>query len=942
MKRKILSLLLVVYLSVSILTGLSVSSSALSASEITEKMNQLKNSYPSNTYWNHKAGDSYDGYYVTNTRCGVNGYTCNELYGGKQCYAFARHIAYLLFGSYPQNVSMFSDGYVDSNGWTCVRDPSKVTLEPGDYVRGDGHSGIVWYVSGENVYVAQCFGGEKSGCKLNWGTFWGDSESKTLSEILSKSFEGVWKHPGSTSKVTVNKTVKCLTRITIKASAPLYRSATTNAVTDPTWDKFKDETSIWAKGYVDLSNGERRYYFNAVSGGDNETHTYYVPTTSLNSIVPDHTYGEAATEHPHIQSCECGATKESTSKNAKCYTCYPAKVVYYTDYPAKIVSNDINADTLGDYVYNINQGTYPEFLLNIPKLEPVSDTITFLGWSQNEAATRIDFYAGMNYYDMSVFAPGKTLHLYAVWEKNDTHNHIFAAPRKAHPHWQMCECGIGETYYDSSCQLCTNPDAVSVVKSVICYSKITMLPYESLYTTPVPDGNSYSFGNQEMEIYADGYVILSTGEKRYFYNGDPKYYISEFSLSDVQVNHLFNETDSTEVHPHYLECECGATTTIDDNNCYACYPAYIYYYPNFDDRLPYVQKIDTSVGRWPSAVILRNAYNIEREGYTLLGWSGVKDETEAYYTNEEGPIRIWPGFEMKLYAIWKENAHTHTMEHHTRKDATCLNTGTVEYWLCTDCGKYYLDANAANETTAEKTILPALGHNYVNGTCTRCSAKDPNAAEPDPNAAVVSVVPVRGKAGQTVEIAVTLENNPGFADLGIEISYDTGVMQLTNVTPNNAVGGNFTTSQQLTDLPYMFEWVEGTENNTFTGTLVTLTFQIKDSAELGSYPVTVSYYKGKFGNNIDGLDVNYDQDDNRVPIIYVNGSVTVYSYTPGDLNDDGRINSKDVICLLRYIAGWELDGLVEDALDVNGDGKINSKDAVHLLRYIAGWDVTLH
>ena len=814
---------------------------------------------------------------------------------------------------------------------------------------GDGgHSVVIVQKDSNGFTTFESWNAGKQEIYWTWDSFYQNNSSHYSTSGSRYPYIKYIKWPnapaygGSTPEVTVSKTVKCLTRITIKASAPLYRSATTNTVTDPVWDKFKDETSIWAKGYVDLSNGERRYYFNAVSGGDNETHTYYVPTTSLNSIVPDHTYGEAAAEHPHIQRCECGATKESASKNAKCYTCYPAKVVYYTDYPAKIVSNDINADTLGDYVYNINQGTYPEFLLNIPKLEPVSDTITFLGWSQNEAATRIDFYAGMNYYDMSVFAPGETLHLYAVWEKNDTHNHIFAAPRKAHPHWQMCECGIGETYYDSSCQLCTNPDAVSVVKSVICYSKITMLPYESLYTTPVPDGNSYSFGNQEMEIYADGYVILSTGEKRYFYNGDPKYYISEFSLSDVQVNHLFNETDSTEVHPHYLECECGATTTIDDNNCYACYPAYIYYYPNFDDRLPYVQKIDTSVGRWPSAVILRNAYNIEREGYTLLGWSGVKDETEAYYTNEEGPIRIWPGFEMKLYAIWKENAHTHTMEHHTRKDATCLNTGTVEYWLCTDCGKYYLDANAANETTAEKTILPALGHNYVNGTCTRCSAKDPNAAEPDPNAAVVSVVPVRGKAGQTVEIAVTLENNPGFADLGIEISYDSGVMQLTNVTPNNAVGGNFTTSQQLTDLPYMFEWVEGTENNTFTGTLVTLTFQIKDSAELGSYPVTVSYYKGKFGNNIDGVDVNYDQDDNRVPIIYVNGSVTVYSYTPGDLNDDGRINSKDVICLLRYIAGWELDGLVEDALDVNHDGRINSKDAILLLRYIANWDVTLY
>ena len=297
---------------------------------------------------------------------------------------------------------------------------------------------------------------------------------------------------------------------------------------------------------------------------------------------------------------------------------------------------------------------------------------------------------------------------------------------------------------------------------------------------------------------------------------------------------------------------------------------------------------------------------------------------------------------MKLYAIWKENAHTHTMEHHTRKDATCLNTGTVEYWLCTDCGKYYLDANAANETTAEKTILPALGHNYVNGTCTRCSAKDPNAAEPDPNAAVVSVVPVRGKAGQTVEVAVTLENNPGFSDLSLEIGYDADVIELTKVTPNSAVGCIFTTSQQLTQLPYRLNWVNGTEDSTFTGTLVTLTFQIKDSAELGSYPVTVSYYKGKYGNNIDGEDVNYNQNGSRVPIIYVNGSVTVYSYTPGDLNDDGRINSKDVICLLRYIAGWELDGLVEDALDVNHDGRINSKDAILLLRYIANWDVTLY
>ena len=314
---------------------------------------------------------------------------------------------------------------------------------------GDGgHSVVIVQKDSNGFTTFESWNAGKQEIYWTWDSFYQNNSSHYSTSGSRYPYIKYIKWPnapaygGSTPEVTVSKTVKCLTRITIKASAPLYRSATTNTVTDPVWDKFKDETSIWAKGYVDLSNGERRYYFNAVSGGDNETHTYYVPTTSLNSIVPDHTYGEAAAEHPHIQRCECGATKESASKNAKCYTCYPAKVVYYTDYPAKIVSNDINADTLGDYVYNINQGTYPEFLLNIPKLEPVSDTITFLGWSQNEAATRIDFYAGMNYYDMSVFAPGETLHLYAVWEKNDTHNHIFAAPRKAHPHWQMCECGV--------------------------------------------------------------------------------------------------------------------------------------------------------------------------------------------------------------------------------------------------------------------------------------------------------------------------------------------------------------------------------------------------------------------------------------------------------------------------------------------------------------------
>ncbi len=177
--------------------GKPVLTKAASSSSIKDQLTSLKNTYKPGSYWNHKSGSSYDGYSVTGTPCGTNGYVCNQLYGGLQCWAFARHLAKILFGSYPPEASAYSDGYTTSSGWKLIRNASKVTLEPGDYIRADGHSAIVWYVDGNNVYVAQCWGG--SGCKLDWGAFWGSKKCATLSAITSTNFVGVWKHPGSSS-----------------------------------------------------------------------------------------------------------------------------------------------------------------------------------------------------------------------------------------------------------------------------------------------------------------------------------------------------------------------------------------------------------------------------------------------------------------------------------------------------------------------------------------------------------------------------------------------------------------------------------------------------------------------------------------------------------------------------------------------------------------------
>lgn len=54
----------------------------------------------------------------------------------------------------------------------------------------------------------------------------------------------------------------------------------------------------------------------------------------------------------------------------------------------------------------------------------------------------------------------------------------------------------------------------------------------------------------------------------------------------------------------------------------------------------------------------------------------------------------------------------HAMDHATAQEATCENAGNVEYWYCTVCDKYYLDADATQETTAKEVEIPATDHDW--------------------------------------------------------------------------------------------------------------------------------------------------------------------------------------------------------------------------------------
>lgn len=63
--------------------------------------------------------------------------------------------------------------------------------------------------------------------------------------------------------------------------------------------------------------------------------------------------------------------------------------------------------------------------------------------------------------------------------------------------------------------------------------------------------------------------------------------------------------------------------------------------------------------------------------------------------------------------------------------------------------------------------------------------------------------------------------------------------------------------------------------------------------------------------------------------------------TYGDVNQDGKINNKDYVVLMRYINGWDVY-VFEAACDINRDNKTDNRDCAFLMQYINGWKVCIH
>ncbi len=190
--------------------------------------------------------------------------------------------------------------------------------------------------------------------------------------------------------------------------------------------------------------------------------------------------------------------------------------------------------------------------------------------------------------------------------------------------------------------------------------------------------------------------------------------------------------------------------------------------------------------------------------------------------------------------------------------------------------------------------------------------------------------------GETFTVPVSISNNPGIVSLKLAVNYDADSLQLVDVA-----AGDFGTAEgeEPTSLsfgpvennPFIINWMDAlaTENNTNDGVLAYLTFEVLEGAAAAS-EISISYNPN---------DV-FDADLNNVEFLCTVGTFTLKTFTYGDVNEDDKINIRDLGLIQQYLNNWDVT-INLDAADVLADGKINIRDLGLLQQYLNNWDVTL-
>ena len=182
--------------------------------------------------------------------------------------------------------------------------------------------------------------------------------------------------------------------------------------------------------------------------------------------------------------------------------------------------------------------------------------------------------------------------------------------------------------------------------------------------------------------------------------------------------------------------------------------------------------------------------------------------------------------------------------------------------------------------------------------------------------------------GKQIVLPIVLENTQAMAGYQFDLQLPAGVSLATDgAALTERATGLTLYSNTLATNQYRFVVVSTAGNTIATGdgAVMNLTLNVTDDAANGANTIAISnvILTAKSGNNVSS--VYSDQ---------ANITLTVGSYSLGDVNGDGYINVTDVVCIVYDILGQTQTGFIRIAADVNNDGEVNITDVTAVVTMI--------
>lgn len=276
----------------------------------------------------------------------------------------------------------------------------------------------------------------------------------------------------------------------------------------------------------------------------------------------------------------------------------------------------------------------------------------------------------------------------------------------------------------------------------------------------------------------------------------------------------------------------------------------------------------------------------------------------------------------------------HTCDWRYTKEPTCTEKGEGEVY-CTACG-----------LVLETETIPAKGHTegywvviteatatatgLKRQSCTVCGVMLAEEVIPVKEVTPLANITMSAGAnltavpGGTVTVPVGISNPDGvsIAQITLELELPVGVTMNVDSVSACGTASSFSLTKNVATII-----MSSSDGNALNGHILNIPFTIASTVQLPTEIVIRSQV------------ISFEEDLVNLPSIVATVEEAL-TRIPGDVTNDGVVDGRDSVRLLKYLAHWDVT-IHESNSDVTGDGLVDGRDSVRLLKYLAHWDVVL-